>query len=136
MLRKGEREVLKDEQGMTTRETIERYFDRLQQKSGWDASLSEDMVFTTFASPARQVTGRANYIESTKRFFSMISTLEVRDLLIDGDKACAVTRYHLQPPGGPAFVSDVAEVFRVRDGMIMSLDIYFDSSPFPKPPEP
>ena len=121
---------------MNTRETIERYFDRLQQKTGWDASLSEDLVFTTFANPARRVTGRANYIESTKRFFSMISTLEVRELLIDGDKACALTRYQLQPPAGPGFVSDVAEVFRVRDGMIMSLDIFFDSAPFPKQREP
>jgi len=56
----------------------------------------------------------------------------VKDLLIDGHKACALTRYQLQPPAGPAFSSDVAEVFEVRDGKINSLDIYFDSSPFPK----
>jgi hypothetical protein len=30
------------------------------------------------------------------------------------------------------FVSDVAEVFRVRDGRIESLEIYFDSAPFPR----
>jgi ketosteroid isomerase-like protein len=62
----------------------------------------------------------------------MITVLEVKDLLIDGDKGCALTRYQLQPPAGPAFGSDVAEVFEVRDGKISSLDIYFDSSPFPK----
>jgi hypothetical protein len=28
--------------------------------------------------------------------------------------------------------TDVAEVFGVRDGRISSLDIYFDSAPFPK----
>ena len=48
------------------------------------------------------------------------------------DEACALTRYQLQPPAGPVFGSDVAEVFGVRDGKISSLDIYFDSSPFPK----
>lgn len=51
------------------------------------------------------------------------------DLLIDGDKACALTRYQLQPPAGPAFVS---EVFEVHDGQITALAIYFDCSPFPK----
>lgn len=121
---------------MTTRETIERYFDRLRGKNDWEGLLSEDLVFTTFAVPARQVRGRANYLESTKRFFSMITALEVRDILVDGDKACALTRYELQPPGGQTFASDVAEVFRVRDGMITSLDIYFDSSPFPRQREP
>ena len=62
----------------------------------------------------------------------MITALEVRDLMVEGDKACALTRYDLQPPRGPAFKSDVAEVFAVRDGKITSFDIYFDSSPFPK----
>jgi ketosteroid isomerase-like protein len=62
----------------------------------------------------------------------MITSVELRDLLVDHDKACALTTYRLQPPGGPAFTSDVAEVFAVRDGKISSLDIYFDSSPFPK----
>ena len=72
------------------------------------------------------------YIETTRRFYSMITALEVRDLLVDGTKACALTRYKLQPPEGPAFDSHVAEVFEVRDGRISSFDIYFDSAPFPR----
>jgi hypothetical protein len=62
----------------------------------------------------------------------MIRSLELRELLVEHDRACALTTYQLQPPTGPAFTSDVAEVFAVRDGKISSLDIYFDSSPFPK----
>ena len=53
--------------------------------------------------------------------------------MIEGTKACALTRYQLQPPnGGASFASDVAEVFSVRGGKIGSFDIYFDSAPFPK----
>ncbi len=117
---------------MTTRDTIQGYFGSLKQKTGWDSFLSDDMRFTSFTSPNKRLEGRAAYLESTKRFYSMIAALEVRDLLVDGHKACALTRYELQPPGGPAFRSDVAEVFEVRDGKISSFDIYFDSSPFPK----
>jgi ketosteroid isomerase-like protein len=117
---------------MTTRDTIRGYFSNLKQKEGWDSFLSEDMTFTSFTGSGKHVTGRAAYLESTKRFYSMITALEVRDLLVDGQKACALTRYELQPPVGPAFASDVAEVFEVRDGKITSFDIYFDSSPFPK----
>ena len=117
---------------MTTRETIEAYFSSLQQKEGWESFLSDDMIFTSFTSPIKRVSGKAAYIESTRRFYSMITALDVRDLMVDGSRACALTRYQLQAPGGSAFGSDVAELFAVRDGKIATLDIYFDSSPFPK----
>ena len=117
---------------MTTRETIQNYFDRLEQKQDWSACLSNDMTFTSFTAPIKRITGRVAYVESTKRFYSMIRALEIKDLVVDGHRACALTRYELQPPAGPAFGSDVAEIFDVRDGRIASLEIYFDSSPFPK----
>jgi ketosteroid isomerase-like protein len=81
-----------------------------------------------------RIRAKSAYLESTKRFFAMITAVEVKDLIVDGDRACALTRYECQPPGGPAFDGHVAEVFRVRDGKIVSLDIYFDSAVFPKPP--
>lgn len=118
---------------MSARETIERYFDRLTHKSGWEAFFADDMTFTSFASPNRRVDGKAHYLEATKRFYSTIAGVEVRDLLVDGDRVCALTRYKLQPPnGGQAFQSDVAEIFSVKDAKISALGIYFDSAPFPK----
>jgi ketosteroid isomerase-like protein len=63
----------------------------------------------------------------------MIAGVELRSLIVEGEKACALTRYRLSPPkDAPAFTSDVAEVFSVRDDKIASFDIYFDSAPFPK----
>ncbi len=97
-------------------------------------SVDDPCIRTKHCTLSLQLSGdsRAAYLEATKRFYSMITALEVRDLLVDGQKACALTRYELQPPGGAAFHSDVAEVFEVRDGKITSFEIYFDSSPFPK----
>ena len=117
---------------MTTRETLQNYFDNLEQKQGWEAFLADDMTFTNFSSPIKQVTGRGAYLGATKRFFSLVTALEVKTLVVEGEKACAAVRYELQPPGGPAFDCHVAEMFKVRNGEITSLDIYFDSAPFPK----
>lgn len=61
----------------------------------------------------------------------MIKNLEVKDFLVDGERACVVTRYQLQPPAGPVFETHVAEMFEVREGRITSFEIYFDSAPFP-----
>ena len=119
---------------MTTRNIIQGYFDSLKKKSGWEAFLADEMTFTSFGSPIKQVTGKRAYLEATKRFFSMITAVELRDMIVEGDKTCALTRYDLQGPGGRAFDSHVAEVFTVRNGKISSLEIYFDSAPFPKPP--
>ena len=117
---------------MTTKETLTSYFDYLKQRKGWDSLLAEDMVFTSFTSPIKEVRGKEAYLQSTKRFFSMVTAVEVRDLVIEGEKACALTRYELRPPVGSPFRCDVAEVFTVKDGRITSLAIYFDSAPFPK----
>ena len=117
---------------MTTRDTVQGYFTCLKQKKGWESFLSDDMAFNSFTSPVKQVTGKAAYLEATKRFYSTIVSVTVKDLLVEGEKACALTRYELRPPAGKAFSSDVAEIFKVRNGKIGSFDIYFDSVPFPK----
>lgn len=117
---------------MNTRDTVQAYFSSLRKKGDWKAFLADEMAFTSFGTPSKQLTGRDAYVESTKRFYSMIAALEIRDILIDGDKACVLTRYELHPPGRPVFESNVAEIFEVREGKIASLRIYFDSAPFPK----
>ena len=117
---------------MSNRDTIQAYFSALMEKRDWQSFLAEDMAFNSFGTPSKQLVGRDAYLESTKRFYSIIKRLEVRDILLDGDKACVLTRYDLQPPGGPAFESNVAEIFSVQNDKIASLSIYFDSAPFPK----
>ncbi len=117
---------------MTTRHTIEGYLSSLQRKDGWEDYFADDMVFTSYVSPTKQVSGRSAFLQATKGFYGMIASLEVKKLLVDGDSACATTRYQLQPPAGPAFTSDVAELFAVSEGRIRSLEIYFDSAAFPR----
>lgn len=118
---------------MSTRQTIEGYFDALKNKTGWQDVLATDMTFTSYTSPVKQVAGRDAYLEATKRFYSSLANFEVRRLLVDGDHAIALTHYTIQPPNGaPPFASDVAESFTVRNGKITSFEIYFDTAPFPK----
>lgn len=116
-----------------TRQTVLAYFDRLQQGSGWQASFAEGMRFTIRTSVAKEVEGKESYLRAAAPFYSMIRSVELRELIVDGERACALTRYQLQPPnGGPAFSSDVAEILMVRNDQIVSLEIYFDTAPYPK----
>lgn len=115
---------------MSTKATIDAYFDALRAGDAWKQHLTDSVTFTSFGTPPTHVTGRDAYIESTEGFYGMVTDFEVRELLVDGDRACALTRYQLQPPTGSSFTSDVAEIFTVDGGRIGALTIYFDSAPY------
>lgn len=118
---------------MTTRATIERYYEALRSKGAWETLFADDVTFTSFTSPNRQLNDRGAFVEGTKRFYSLIVSFEVRELIVDGDRGCGLTRYELQAPnGGPRFASDVAEIFSVKDDKIKRFAIYFDTAPYPK----
>ncbi|PYM23240.1 MAG: hypothetical protein DMD80_26680 [Candidatus Rokuibacteriota bacterium] len=117
---------------MSAREIVQAYFEELKQRGRWEAFLADDLTFTSLTtSPIKEVTGKAAYLESTKRFFSTVKSVDVRDLIIEGGKACALTHYQLQAPSGSRFQSNVAELFTVRNGKIAAFAIYFDTAPFP-----
>ena len=115
----------------STRGTIEAYFAALRAGAAWQERLADDVVFTSHGTPAKRVVGRGAVVASTKGFYGMIESVEVRAVLIDGRRACALTRYRLRPPSGDPFESEVAEVFEVANGRIVALSIYFDSAPYP-----
>ena len=117
---------------MPTREVIRDYFDRLARKVDWEALLTDHFRFTSCTSPVKEVVGKAAFLEATARFYASIQSLELRELLVDGARAGAFTRYQLRAPTGATFQSDVAELFTVRDARIEALAIYFDTAPFPK----
>ena len=121
---------------MATREVIQAYFDSLKADRGWEDYLSEQIRFTNFGSPVTRTRGKGPCVELLKRFYSMVRTIEIEGILVDGDKACVLTRYELQPPVGPGFESHIAELLEVGGDKIESFGIYFDSAPYPKPPNP
>lgn len=116
---------------MTTKETIETYFEAVRSGDEWADYLADEVVFTNHAVPVSEVSGREACVQETKGFYGMIESVEVNSLIVDEDAACALTTYLLQPPGGDSFTSDVAEFFTVNDDRIKTFDIYFDSAAFP-----
>ena len=112
---------------MQTKEIIERYYDGIAQKKGWESLISEEIAFSG-AGP--KTTGKSAYIEGTSRFLRAVKTSKVVTLIIEGDKACAVVRYELVSPKGKEISSEVAEILSVQDGKINSSSIFFDTAGF------
>ncbi len=112
---------------MPTSDIVQSYYDSLRRKIAWESFLSDDLVFMN---NGKEIQGKKNYLEATKRFFSTIQSLEIQELLIQGEKASAVIRYDVKSPKGNTFSSDVAEFFVVQEGKIEKFAIYFDTAPF------
>ena len=113
---------------MTTKEIVQNYLNSIS--NGFESLLTDDVRFTSFTSPVRGVSGKPAFVAATKNFYGKVADFELRDLMIDGDRACALTRYQVRGPKGDTFSSDVAEIFTVKSGKIDSLAIYFDTTPY------
>ena len=112
---------------MSTKDTVQSFYDKLKDKKDWDTFFSDDMVFITNGKP---IPGKSTSLDGIRRFYSTVQSFEVNSLLIDGEKASAIVRYALQSPKGHIFNSDVAEFFGLKDGKFVSSAIYFDTAPY------
>jgi ketosteroid isomerase-like protein len=118
---------------MTARETIESYFGELRARGTWQDWLAGEIAFTSLTAPNKVVRGKPAVTQVLTRFYSTMAELAVNSLVVEGERAIALTHYRLRPANGaPDFESDVAEAFVVRDGRIADLKICFDTAPYPK----
>lgn len=118
-----------------TKTVVETYLNAVSNKDDWQSLLDENASFVSYGTPSRNVTGRSAFVDSTARFYAMVTKVDVLDLDIADDSAFAFVKYTLQPPAGEAFTSVVAEKFSVSGGAISSLTIAFDSAPYPGAPQ-
>ncbi len=117
---------------MTTRDTIESYVAAFAAGDGWERFLALDLTFATRIGAPRQTAGRDDYLSSTTGFRAMVRGIEIHRRVVDGDRAAVLSRYRLAAPDGREFPSGVAEFLTVRDGLIASLEICFDTAPYPR----
>lgn len=112
---------------MTTKETLIAYYNGIALNSGWQDYLADDMFFF---SPAQTSTGKEAYVTATLRFFKWVNGAEVKELIIEGDAACALVSYSIVAPSGNRSTCEVAEILSVKAGKIQSSKIFFDTAAF------
>ena len=120
-----------DWKSMTANELLETYYHGLAQKTGWESVISDDFKFVggdmTKTDP---VLGKSAYIEVIKRFGSLFKTMRVKEMIVEGDRAFVRANYDYVFPNGKSMNGDVAELWRVKDGKLDSLTIFFDTGTF------
>lgn len=118
--------MLQTKDGIETKDIIRTYFDRLFV-GGWEDLIADEIVF---ASPSGVTHGKAAYVEGTNGFKRVAKSVDVRQLIVDGDNAVAVTRYKLESPKGNVAECDTVEILSVKNRKISSSRICFDTAAF------
>ncbi len=111
---------------MTTETAIRTYFAAVHG-GGWEDFVADD--FTSFVSVSFDNVrhGKRAYLEGAGRFFATTTGLELRELVVSGDRVAAFVRYRVRSPKGTPGVCDVAELLTVRDSLLTSSAIFFDA---------
>ncbi len=112
----------------TTQETIQGYYDGIKQKSGWQAFVSDAIAFD--GTGVKATKGKEAFVEGNNQFLRAVTTSQVKEMIVEGEKACVIVHYELMSPKGNKARSDVAEISAVKDGKIDSVTIYFDTAAF------
>jgi ketosteroid isomerase-like protein len=115
---------------MEAAEVIWRFYESLAQKTAvWQQDLAEDVVFAD-ASKKLYAEGRAAFIQSFTSFLRSVERVQLRQLIVDGANAAAVVSYDYVSPSGGQLHQDDAEVWKIVDGRIAALTIFFDITEF------
>ncbi len=111
---------------VSTRKLIEEYYESLNRKNGkWQELYTEDATFSD-ASQTLNANGRVAVIQSFIPFLKGVETVQVKQLIVEEDAACAIVGYAYINPKGNRMSQDVAEVWKVKGGKLARLTIYFD----------
>lgn len=109
-----------------TMDLLNKYYKGLLSKGDWHSMLADDILLT--GTVAKESVGKESFINNN--FFKMIKGLTVKQMIIENGNACAIIAYDLISPKGKSFSSEVAEIWKVKDGKLASLAIYFDTAAF------
>ena len=115
---------------METKDVVRRFYGGLARKdSSWQDNLAESVAFSD-ASGKLSAQGREAFIQSFSGFLRAVDTVELKQLIVEGPDAAAVVSYDYVNPAGGRLHQDDAEIWKVENGQIVALTIYFDITEF------
>ncbi len=111
---------------MTTQDVIQSFYRSISNKDDqWKEFWSDDAVFSD-ASQTLFAKGKDAVIQSFTPFIKGVVGLKVSEIIVEGEKACFIISYTYVNSKKENLNQDVAEVWKVRDGKLANLTIYFD----------
>ncbi len=112
-------------------ELLETYYKGFAEKANWESVIADDFYYIGGdMTKTEPLIGKQAYIEVIKRFSQVFTAMRIKEMIIQGDKACVIGNYDLRFPNGHEQNGNVAELWMAKNGKLQSLTIYFDTLTF------
>lgn len=113
------------------RKLLEIYYKGFAEKANWESAIADDFEYVGGdMAKTEPLIGKQAYIEVIKRFSQIFTAMRVKEMIIQGDKACVIGNYDLRFPNGQELNGNVAELWTAKNEKLQSLTIYFDTMTF------
>lgn len=108
---------------MTVNEIVDRYYDAWENKGGdfGDVPLADDF---SFKGPMASFDSAEGYRQMARQAGSLVTSWNVRQQVIDGNRAFSVIDWEMALPVAPM---SAAEVLEVEDGKIVRGELFYDA---------
>lgn len=115
---------------MTPKEVVWQYYDNLAQKNDkWASLFAEDITFSDSAMNINEA-GKDAVTKSFEQFLKGVEDFRVKLMIGENETVIAIVNYDFVNSHEEKFNQDVAEVWKVKDGKLSSLILYFDITAF------
>ena len=113
------------------KELLETYYKGFAEKANWESVIADNFQYTGCdITKTEPLIGKQAYIEVIKRFSQVFTAMRVKEMIVQGNKACVIGNYDFKFPNGQEVNGNVAEHWTANDGKLQSLTIYFDTLTF------
>jgi ketosteroid isomerase-like protein len=118
-------------ENQVTRQLLETYYKGFMEKANWENVIADDFEYVGGdMSNTQPLVGKQAYMEVIKRFSSRFVAMRVKQMIVEGDKACVIGNYDFVFPNGFKINGNVSENWTVENGKLKSLTLYFDTLTF------
>jgi hypothetical protein len=109
---------------MTAQETVARYYDAWQTKSGdlSDVQLADDFQFS---GPVASFDSADGYRGMAREAGQAVTSFSVRKQFVDGNTVCSIIDWEMAIPGVGPMTS--AELLEVENGVIVRGELIYDA---------
>lgn len=112
---------------MSSKETVQAYFNAFGQKQGWENYVSDNI---TFEGPMPTVQGKEQWVGMTEQFIMGVTSSSLDSTICENNKVALTATYNMTLPTGDFHSLRTIEVYTVQNEKINHILISFDTASF------
>lgn len=109
----------------SNKQISEAFYQAMFNNEGWQDYLANEVSF--LGPLASLVEGKEAVVNITTQFLAQKHTGTIKNIIAEEDSICVLTQYQLGHPAVELLEIDACEILKIKDGKVLSMEVFFDS---------